>query len=173
MKRSSLRRNGWLRADPARTRAWHQRSRKALVRHVPLRDRNPERIARKRKAYAARLRKSDWKLLKYLAYQRSNGLCECETCAYARKLGERFARRATTRAEYVQYEASQIPVAVWFVKGGGAIHLRMRGGSLHHVTYARFGSERLEDVRFMHVAHHAAVEREHGTRRRYLAGKIV
>ena len=43
MKRTALRRTSWLRSNPARVRAWLSTTRKALARHVRIRDRNPER----------------------------------------------------------------------------------------------------------------------------------
>lgn len=165
MKRSELKR-----------KAPMKRGTKRLATRTPMKKRNEARIAKLAKLYAARLRRADWKLLRYQAWERSKGLCECEMCretrkkamrAYVENIGE---VTHTAGLPIEQVDEAFAPVEIHFTSGGGAPHLRFRGGSLHHLTYARLGSERLEDVQFMHKHHHAAVEAQYGTRRRYLNG---
>lgn len=137
------------------------------LRRTPLRKVNAERMARRRKAYAERLRKPDWKELRYQAWQRSGGLCECGECQKWR----RSTRPASemTADQLIAWHESVTPVEIWFVKSGKSPAERFRGGSTHHLTYARLGHERIEDIQFCHKAHHDAIEAQHGYRRRYLA----
>ncbi len=174
----ALRQHKPLRADPSKTRDWQDRSRRplarkafwqskkgTLIRRTAIAKVNAERVARKRKTYTAHLRSKGWKELRYAAFLRSGGLCECDRCATARK---GFVVLQYGESEVPVLREAHTPVEVWFVKSGKTPADRFRGGSVHHVTYRRFGEERLSDIQFMHPTHHAAVEAEHGTRRRFL-----
>ncbi len=132
---------------------------------------NKARITRKAKAYAAVLRSGFHKMLRYLAYQRSGGFCECEECVEIRSgaraaLGERSAERITLAF-------AEIPC--WFTKGGSEPHLRFRStdGELHHTSYKFFGDENPAEIAFVQFTWkscHQRIESEHGTRRRFLQG---
>ena len=115
-------------------------------------------------AYAKRLRSTDWKELRYAAYLRSGGFCECAPCVRWRQECPPLLAAELWQAR----NEALTPVDVWFVKSGKSPATRFRGGSVHHLTYRRFGEERLEDIQFMHKTHHAAIEASHGTRLRYL-----
>lgn len=121
-----------------------------LRRRTKLREHNPEHLARKMKAYRARLAAPDWEVLRQAAYQRDGGLCQCPVCVTGRKNGEAFA-----------FE----PIPIWFKKNSK----RIFGFSTHHTTYARFGHELLEDILTMVPSHHEALEAAKGYRKRWLA----
>ena len=136
LKRTELRRKSWMRRGTSR------------LPRVAIRKINMARVARKLKAYRARLAKADWKLVRRHAYERDGGLCQCPPCIDGRRNGEAFA-----------FE----PIPVWFDTRGG-IH----GFDTHHTTYARFGHEDLADLLTMHPTHHQALEAQMGYRQRWL-----
>lgn len=117
MKRTPLARKSQLRADPAKTRDWQQRSRKPL-KPTKLREKNPERRKKRRAAYTAHLRSAYWQTVRALIWQR----CEREEPVM-------FALCTTHRCERCQREMRS--------------KKEMHGA---HRTYARFGHEHLTDV---------------------------
>lgn len=138
----------------------------------PIAKRNERRIARKAKAYGKLIR-SDFNLwLRYAAWNRSNGYCECEQCVAHRK-AYGLAWWAKEDAERAQAKP-----AVWFTKGGTLPYKRFRStaGQLHHLPRGyslteRESPEAINYVRWMHTACHQRIEAEHGTRRRFLKGR--
>ncbi len=124
------------------------RNKGSSLRRAALRKVNPERMARRVKAYRARLQKADWQELRRKAYDRDGGLCWCPICVAGRKNGEAFA-----------FE----PIPIWFDTRG-----KIHGFDTHHVTYARWGKEELSDLLTMHPKHHQALEATTGKRQRYL-----
>lgn len=152
-----------LQSDPTKVRAWRERSRQPRV--------NAARSAKKRQAYAAVLRSAFHRQLRYLAWERAGGLCECAACVAIR----RGTVTALTPAERM---AAWTPIPVWFVAGGGEPWQRFRSvdGQLHHEGYRYFGEENpaeLSVVRWMWQACHARIETGHKTRRRYLLAAVA
>lgn len=130
------------------------------------------------------------KQLRYQAYLRSKGLCECAECrgirkevttAYVRGIGEpeltALAQYAVPAAKWsierIAHAFEEIPV--WFTKKGGEPWRRFRSdrGEVHHTSYAYFGQENpaeLSKLEFTWDDCHQRIEAEHGTRRRFLKG---
>lgn len=137
-----------------------------------VRERNEKRIARKAKAYAAVIRSAFHKLLRYLAFQRSGGLCECDQCVAIRQGFVAFEGVVFTDQRIAH---AFTPIPCWFTKGGSEPHLRFRStdGELHHGSYKFFGEENLAELAFVQwtwKSCHQRIEAEHGTRRRFLMG---
>lgn len=162
----------------ARHRAWQNRSRRPLartplMRRTPLAESNPARAARKMRAYRAVLASAHHKQLRYRAWQRSGGLCECEECVLIRgNPGPRLYGQLITD-ERRRLAFTEIPV--WFVKGGGEPWRRFRSKDLelHHDSYALFGEQNPDELRLVRITWkscHRRIEAMHGTRRRYLRG---
>lgn len=152
MKRSSELKRSWWRKKTASSslrRSWMKRGAKSL-RRTPMKKVNPARVAKKLKAYSARLRRKDWQELRRLAFERDAGLCQCPPCIRGRHFGVPSA-----------FE----PIPIWFTKDG-----KIHGFDTHHATYARFGREALEDVLTMAPKHHRELEAEKGYRRQWLRG---
>ena len=163
-------------------RSWLKRGTKAIPR------RNEKRIARKNVAYRKVIASDFHKKLRYDAYLRSGGLCECAECvkirkvmttAYVRGIGETDTLAAlahyprTWPADRVKLAFTEIPV--WLTRKGGEPWQRFRSkdGELHHNSYALFGDENPDElrlVRFVWKECHRRIEAEHHTRRRYLKG---
>lgn len=146
----------------ARQDRWRQQAiqRNKSKPRTQVKRRNETRIARKAKAYRKVLASDFHKQLRYLAFQRSGDVCECDEC------------RDGVR------NRGKIPegIPVWFTKGGGAPwkRLRSKDGELHHTSYHFFGDENpaeLQHVRWVWKECHQRIESEHGTRRRFLRGK--
>lgn len=171
-----------------RQRRWRDR---AIVKakgkpRTKVKERNEKRIARKAASYRKVIASDFHRRLRYLAWERSHGTCECAECvkirkmmmtAYVRGFGEHdpvkaFALYPTTwTKERVALAFAEIPI--WFVKGGGAAWRRFRSdrGETHHTGYRLFGEENeaeLELVQFTWDVCHQRIEAEHGSRRRFL-----
>jgi hypothetical protein len=165
-----------------KVRKWLPRPTKPIARKTwlkhgmkPVPQFNHARIARKAKAYAAVIRSKFHKLLRYLAFQRSGGYCECEECVAVRE--GRFVPphplAILANAERIAQAFTVIPC--WFTKGGSEPHLRFRSkdGELHHDSYKLFGEENLAELAFVQwtwKSCHQRIEGEHQTRRRFLKG---
>ncbi len=164
----------------ART-SWLPRSAK------PIPQRNEKRIARKAVGYRKVIASDFHKKLRYDAFLRSGGLCECERCAKIRRTivpenvftlswgfpDQRFADTPWTRGEV---ERAYTPIPVWFTKKGGEPWRRFRStlGETHHTSYKFFGEENpaeLEFVEWQWDSCHQRIEAEKGTRRRFLKGR--
>ena len=136
-----------------------------------VKERYEKRIARKAKHYAAVIRSAFNKLLRYTAFLRSGGLCECEQCTNIRAgvIDSVFPHHQQ------EIDLAFTPIPCWFVNRGGAAHLRFRStdGELHHTNYKYFGTENPDEIRFVQFTWnqcHQRIEAEHGTRRRFLKG---
>lgn len=158
------------------TKAWARRDRwraKAIAKakwkpRPKVKARNELRIARKAKAYRTVIASAFHKELRYVAYTRSNGFCECHRCAGARRHPEQYDERAR--------EVAITEILCWFTKKGGADFERFRSkdGELHHLNYRFFGEANwaeLDVVQWVHKDCHRRIEAEHSTRRRFLTGK--
>ncbi len=158
----------WLpRATKPLKRSWAKRSTK------PVRERNERRIARKAKQYRVTIGSNFNRELRYLAYQRSGGLCECPVCMEWRKAFAKGGEFRTEDAAAITLAHTEIPC--WFVAGGGKPWRRFRStdGELHHGSYKYFGQENpaeLDEVEWTWKVCHRRIESEHGTRRRFLSG---
>lgn len=146
-------------------RTWMKRSTKPLPKH------NAKRVARKAKAYRTVLASDFHKKLRYDAYLRSRGLCECEECVEGRKLVQ-----SGMDVEIITGLNAVTPIPVWFTKSGGEPHRRFRStdGELHHVSYKFFADENpaeLAHVRWVWKTCHRRIEAEHGTRRTFLKSR--
>ena len=168
----------------ALTKAWKRKDRwraKAIAKakgkpRPKVRERNEARIKRKAKAYRAVIASDFHKRLRYLAWERSGGYCECDECVMWRGRIGRSDPYEVTNEERDDAVAALTPFLCWFVNGGGAPHRRFRSNDaeLHHDNYRLFGEENLAElahVRLTWKAHHRRIEAEHSTRRRFLTGK--
>ncbi len=142
----------------------------------PLPKRNEKRIARKYAHYRKVIASPFHKQLRYQAYRRSGGYCECPVCVDARRVAVvRMAiDRTMVTGQKVELAFTEIPV--WFERKGGEPWQRFRSteGELHHRDYSRFGDENpdeLNHVLWVWRDCHKRIEAEHGTRRRFLSGK--
>ncbi len=171
-----------LKADPAKVRAWQDRSRKPLSRgefwktrsgqlkrRTALVKRNVQRAAKRAKAYRTVIASDFHKQLRYAAFLRSGGFCECPRCAPYRTapLDDRWL--------VADVERACTPIPVWFTKRGAEPWQRFRStdGELHHTSYKHFGAENLGELRLVQwcwKSCHQRIEAEHGTRRTYLRG---
>lgn len=144
--------------------------RSALPRNrKPIKQRNEKRIAKKAASYRKVIASDFHKRLRYAAYLRSGGACECTQCVAIRA----GRTRLVGDAEDVQGAYGRIPV--WFTKSGAEPHKRFRSdaGEIHHMSYKFFGDENLDElalVRWVWKSCHQRIESEHGTRRRFLKG---
>jgi hypothetical protein len=135
-----------------------------------MKQRNEKNIAKRAAKYRKVLASDFHKQLRYRAWMRAAGRCECTEC---RTLREGPWKTIPTDGERLLMAWEPIPV--WFVQRGGEPYKRFRSteGEIHHTSYRLYGDENPDElklVRWMWKAHHQAIEREHGTRRRYLAG---
>jgi|SRR6185437_2245470 len=137
---------------------------------------NPRATKRRHERYTKLIR-SDFNLrLRYAAWDRSNGLCECETCAYWRGADcLSLLSIVTDMAQEAEINAAFTPPAVWFTKGGTEPHKRFRSteGQLHHLPRGytlteRESPEAIKHVRWMWKGCHERIESALGTRRRFL-----
>ena len=137
---------------------------------------NARRQARRRLNYATVIRSDFHKRLRYLAWERSGGFCECVECW--RALGNIQAGRPKPGLTIRQLEAivrAETRIHVWFVNSGRAVWHRFRcdTAEIHHMSYALFGDENpaeLALVRFVWKECHQRIEAAHHTRRRFLKG---
>ena len=164
-----MKRNKPLRADPEKTREWQRKSRKPLVSRKPMAKRNPRREAKRRKSYRAVLASGFHKRLRYAAWERAKGFCECGTCRAVRSGIVKYPSQDDRVMAWTE-------IPVWFENKAGESWQRFRSkdGELHHESYRYFGDENPEElrvVRWMWKSHHRAIEAAHGTRRRYLTGR--
>ena len=159
-------------------RKWLPRSTKPLKRtalqprNSAPRKRNEGRIAKKAKHYRAVIGSDFNRRLRYRAYERSGGLCECDLCHDIRSL---TMSRAAVGADAGEIERAHTEIPCWFTRKGSEPHLRFRSkdGELHHESYAKFGDENPDElrlVRWVWKSCHQRIESEHGTRRRFLKG---
>lgn len=142
----------------------------ASLRRTPLRKANPKRMARRAKQYRQVLASDFHKRLRYAAFLRSRGLCECDACKETRSLPE----RRNVGIGHGDSDRSFYPIPIWFTKRGAEPWQRFRStdGEIHHVSYAMMGDENPDElrlVRWVWKTCHERIEAEHGTRRRYLA----
>lgn len=167
-----------LRADPIKTRAWRDRSRK------PLPQVNRAKEQRRKLNYNAVIRSDFHKKLRYDAYLRAGGFCECDRCVKVREVAAGWDGSIEAMAEALrkfpraQVDAALTPTPVWFTKKGTEPWRRFRSdaGEVHHDSYKYFGDENpaeLEVVRWTWDAHHQEIEATFGTRRRFLTGKAT
>lgn len=184
-----------LRANPAKVRAWQDRSRKPLsrkafwqtkkgtgLRRVAMKQRNEARIAKRAKQYRTVLASDFHKQLRYRAWERAGGLCECARCVEIRKRNavafgvEEGAWIKPAGGMWASDEVTAHSVIpVWFTKRGGEPYKRFRSteGEIHHTTYKYLGKENPDELRFvkwMRKTCHQRIEAEHNTRRLWLVG---
>lgn len=162
MKRTELRRKTPLK------RSAMSRGKAPSLRQTPLRKVNPERVARRHKAYNKVLSSDFHKQLRYQAFLRSGGRCECGECKEIR------GGRSLYEGPAARVAAAFVPVPVWFTKRGAEPWQRFRStdGEIHHVSYAMMGQENPDELRLVQwvwKACHERIENEHGTRRKYLS----
>ena len=163
-----------LKANPAVTRAWQDRSRKPLARgefwktktgqlrrKTAMKQRNEKNIAKRRATYTKYLASAEWLQLRYARFLMDEGMCQCRWCVAARK-GEKIER-----PDGVLVAEAFVPIPVYYVSQGTAPWRRIRGFSTHHTHYD-LTNQKLKDIRTTYPHHHAAEESLHGTRRRYL-----
>ncbi len=139
------------------------------MRRTPLRKVNPKRQAKRLQAYRKVMASDFHKRLRYQAFLRSGGLCECESCTNLRAF--RQIPDGLLTADALR---AFMPIPVWFTKRGAEPWQRFRStdGEIHHVSYAMMGDENPDElrlVRWVWKSCHERIEREHSTRRRYLA----
>lgn len=156
-----------------RPRKWLWRSARPIQRS-PLRPSakaipkiNRRRVERKAKAYRKVIGSDFHKQLRYLAFQRSGGLCECGRCVEVRRHPEQWDHHAR--------DTAYSDIGCWFTVRGGAPYKRFRSklGELHHESYKLFGRENPQEMQYVQWVHkscHQRIEAEHGTRRRFLRG---
>lgn len=145
----------------------------------PIPQRNEKRITRKAIAYRKVIGSDFHKKLRYDAFLRANGLCECDRCATIRRMAPSYEEAIIAAlAGYTreQIEAAFTPTPVWFTRKGGEPWRRFRStdGEVHHDGYRYFGQENPEElrvVRWTWDAHHREIEAKFGTRRRFLSGR--
>lgn len=137
------------------------------------------RAARRRNVNYRKVIASDFhKKIRYEAYLRSGGLCECDQCAKIRTIAVSYdaamdaAVHGFTRD---QIDAAFTPTPVWFTKKGGepSRRFRSRDGEFHHDSYRLFGQENPEELnlgRWTWKVCHRRIEATHHTRRRFFAG---
>ena len=130
---------------PIQRRTWLKRSAK------PIPQRNVKRQARRLKEYRKHLGSPYWFAMRYAAFKRDGGLCQCPDCIEYRKVPE--------------CDADETTVVCWFDIRG-----RVHGFETHHTTYARFGRERLSDVLTTIPSHHRKLEALSGKRAKFLRG---
>ena len=140
----------------------------------PIKQRNEKRIAKKAANYRKVIASDFHKDLRYAAYRRSEGRCECERCVAIRTC-KPWDRRITSEWTLDEILLAYREIPVWFTKAGGPEHKRFRStdGELHHDSYKFFGDENpaeLQHVRWVWKSCHQRIEAEHGTRRRFLKG---
>ncbi len=173
-----------LRSDPAKVRAWLDRSRKPLtrgafwktrtgqlLRRTAMKQRNVERRARRAKQYRAVLVSDFHKQLRYAAYLRAGGLCECDRCVALRSP----THQAMTAEGFSEQLQAATPIPVWFTVKGSDPWRRFRSsdGEIHHDSYKHFGKENPDELRLLRWVWktcHQRIEAEHNTRRHWLAG---
>ena len=156
-----------LKSDPAKVLVWLQKSRKPLRRGSAMPRQNAQRAARRAKAYRKVLASDFHKQLRYAAFLRSGGLCECDVCATIREGSEIYDGPINDVARAV------LPIPVWFAKRGKEPWQRFRSmdGELHHLSYKYLGDENPDELRLVQWVWkdcHKRLEAEHNTRRRYM-----
>ncbi len=158
----------WLpRATKPISRAWLKRGTKKIPQM------NRRAVERRAKKYRTVIASPFNKLLRYRAYQRSGGFCECEMCHDIRSL---TMSRAAVGADAGEIERAHTEIPCWFTRKGSEPHLRFRSkdGELHHKSYRFFSEENPEELKhvlWIWKSCHARIESQHNTRRRYLRGK--
>lgn len=186
-KRMGASRRSFIKTDPAKVRAWQDRSRKPIARKAylpratkPIPQVNVRATSRRGVRYRQVISSAFHKELRYRAFVRSGGLCECEECVQIRATNaaafvHRHLRPGTAwTLERITRAFTQIPV--WFTKKGSEPWMRFRSndGETHHTSYHLFGEENfaeLELVQWTWESCHHRIEAEHGTRRRFLKGR--
>lgn len=137
-----------------------------------VKQRNEKRIARKYKAYRTVIASAFHKSLRYVAYLRSKGYCECGRCVGYRN----GTIRGTNSAGMAEWGHAHTLIPCWFTVRGNKDFLRFRSsdGELHHRTYKYFGDENwaeVDHVQWVWKSCHQRIEAEHSTRRRFLTGQ--
>lgn len=173
VKRTPLRRKTPLRASAG------LKAGSGGLRRSPLARTNPERQARRRKAYTKVIGSAFHKQLRYQAWERAGGYCECQTCVDVRTriiADGVFAPLGDWSVEDGARAVNQVPV--WFTSSEGNTWRRFRSkaGELHHLRYRLFGmsnAAELDDVIWVWKECHRRIEAEHGTRRRYFTGRVA
>lgn len=154
-------------------RSWLTRGTTPLRSRTPIAKVNRARQAKRRAAYAKVLRSDFHKRLRYQAWERSRGRCECEDCVLIR--GNTTHRLYGEIISDERRRAAWAEIPVWFATRGGEPWRRFRcdEGETHHLTYQFFGQENpveLQHVRFVWINCHRRIEAENHTRRTYLRG---
>ena len=158
-------------------RKWLPRATKPLKRSwlkhgtKPIPKMNRRATERRAVKYRKVLASDFHKELRYLAWRRSDGLCECDECIRLRVLSP-----ADCRALGPACASAWEIIPIWFANSGRKLYQRFRStdGELHHLSYVHFGDETLAELRHVRWVWKSAmrrIESEHGTRRRYLRGK--
>ena len=161
-------------------RKWLPRATKPLKRSwlkhgtKPIPKMNRRATERRAVKYRKVLASAFHKELRYVAFTRSNGYCECDEC---RGLRSGFPVDMTMPANQFAVDLAFAYIPCWFTKKGGADFQRFRStsGELHHMSYRYFGQENWAElgfVRWVHKICHQRIEAEHHTRRRFLNGKV-
>lgn len=145
-------------------RSWLKRGTK------PLPKVNRVRQERKRASYAKVLRSDFHKRLRYLAYERSRGFCECAECVRERRSAYKIVPPG-----WKLFGIARMKIPVWFTQTGTMPHQRFRSteGELHHDSYHLFGKENPEElalVRWVWKSCHRRIEAATGKRHHFLAG---
>lgn len=147
----------------------------------PLRKVNPQRQAKRLQAYRKVMASDFHKQLRYAAFLRSGGLCECERCVAIRKRNTTafgIPEGAWIKPAGGMWASDEVTahseIPVWFTKRGGEPWQRFRSkdGDTHHTSYKHFGDENPDELRLVQWVWrdcHKRIESEHNTRRRYLA----
>ena len=184
-----------LKADPAKTRAWQDRSRRPLarkafwksgkgqlVRRTAMARQNVRQAARRAKAYRKVLASDFHKQLRYAAFLRSGGLCECEQCVGIRKRNATafgIPEGAWIKPAGGMWASDEVTahseIPCWFTKCGKEPWQRFRStdGELHHTSYKYLGKENPDELRLVQWVWrdcHKRIEAKYSTRRRYLQG---
>lgn len=154
--------------------AFWQTGKGQLRRKTVLAKRNVQKAARRAKAYRTVIGSDFHKQLRYAAFLRSGGLCECAECVAIRVPNARVPG-GSLEEQRARLERAFTPIPVWFTKTGGEPWRRFRSkhGQLNHLSYKFFGQENpaeTEHVEFIWDACHERYESEHSTRRTYLRG---
>lgn len=149
---------------PLRRSAWLPRGKKPIPRV------NAQRQARRLAHYRAVIASPFHKQLRYLAWERSGGFCECDEC-----VRQRTTVGSAPAAEWRAFDRAVTRIPVWFVNSGREVELRFRctAAECHHTSYRYFGDENPDELRLVRFAWkecHRRIEAEHHTRRRYLTG---
>lgn len=162
MKRTPLKRGTPLRTTKGLTRS------SGPLRKTKMRALNATRQAKRAKQYRTVIASDFHKRLRYAAFERSGGLCECAQCKDIRQ------GTAIHAGPVVEVAQAFVPIPCWFTVRGKKPWQRFRSndGELHHTSYRLYGDENPDELRLVQWVWkdcHRRIEAEHGTRRRFLS----